>query len=102
MKLKETILLISIYSTTLFAHELPSEFRFSSGDENPIALTMIISDTHDDGTEIRCALYGEDRNILAVRQLYTQELATTFLFYKGNPAKFTAKDVKDYKCVKVD
>ena len=102
MKQRAITFITCVYATTVFAHELPNEFRFSSGDENPIALTMIISDTHDDGTEIRCALYGEDRNILAVRQLYTQELATTFLFYKGNPAKFTAKDVKDYKCVKVD
>ena len=102
MKQKAITFITCVYASTVFAHELPNEFQFSSGSENPIALTMIISDTHDDGTKIRCVLYGEDRNVLAIEQTYARELATEFIFLTGSPAKFTAKDVKDYKCVKVD
>ena len=102
MKQKAITFVTCIYATTAFAHELPNEFKFSAGSETSATMELIINNTHDDGTEIRCALYDEDRNILAVDQTYAQEIATKFIFILGYPARFTSKDVKDYKCVKVD
>ena len=96
MRLLHVSLLISVCSGAK-AHQLhDGSIQISKLWQSSTNYIRVIIDKTHSGNRIRCALYDEEGQILAVDEENTEELATEMMI---SSQTFSVEDVKSYRCV---